>query len=119
MPSDTVMVLKVIALAARDSTPPAAKRASPSMCMLQGVRLLQVEAIPTCGLSKSASVKPTARSIARLGVCFTPSTTSREYLRESAGDFLAMGSSIRRLLKNGPAACGPRAPHASCGQATP
>ena len=42
------------------------------MCILQGVKLLQVEAMPTCGFSKSASPKPTARSIARLGVCFTP-----------------------------------------------
>ncbi len=78
MPSETVMVLKVIALAPAASAPPAARRASSSMCMLQGVRLLQVDAMPTCGLSKSASANPTARSIARLGVCFTPSTTNRE-----------------------------------------
>ena len=78
MPSDTVMVLKVIALAPAASTPAAAIRASSSMCILHGVKLLQVEAMPTCGFSKSASTKPTARSIARLGVCFTPSTTRRE-----------------------------------------
>ena len=53
------------------------------MCILQGVRLLQVEAMPTCGFSKSASRIPTARSMARLGVCLTPSTTSFEYLRGS------------------------------------
>ncbi len=62
------------------------------MCMLQGVRLLQVEAMPTCGFSKSASTKPTARSIARPGVCLTPSTTRRENFRIStpADFFLAM-----------------------------
>ena len=53
------------------------------MCMLQGVRLAQVEATPICGLAKSASWNPTARSMARDGVCFAPSTTSREYLRWS------------------------------------
>jgi hypothetical protein len=78
MPSDTVMVLKVIALAPAASAPPAARRASSSMCILQGVKLLHVDAMPTCGLSKSPSTKPTARSMARLGVCFTPSTTWRE-----------------------------------------
>ena len=78
MPSDTVMVLKVTALAPCASTPAAAKRASSSMCMLQGVRLLQVEAMPTCGFSKSASLNPTACSIARAGACLTPSTTILE-----------------------------------------
>ncbi len=78
MPSETVMVLKVTAFAPAASTPAAASRASSSMCMLQGVRLLQVEAMPTCGLLKSASLKPTACSIARAGACLTPSTTSRE-----------------------------------------
>ena len=48
------------------------------MCMLQGVTLLQVEAMPTCGLLKSASPNPTACSIARAGACLTPSTTKRE-----------------------------------------
>jgi len=47
IPSETVMVLKVTAFAPCASTPSAAKRASSSMCMLHGVRLLQVEAMPT------------------------------------------------------------------------
>src|SRR5271156_6691924 len=95
MPSETVMVLKVTGLAPAASTPAAAKRASSSMCILQGVRLLQVDAMPTCGFSKSASPKPTARSIARLGVCFTPSTTSREKRRLSMGaDFTFMPISL-------------------------
>jgi imidazolonepropionase-like amidohydrolase len=40
--------------------------------------LAQVEAMPTCGLLKSASAKPTARSMPREGACFAPSTTRRE-----------------------------------------
>jgi hypothetical protein len=78
MPSETVMVLKVIALAPARSAPPATSRANSSICILQGVRLLQVEATPTWGLSKSASRNPTARNMERLGVCLTPSTTKRE-----------------------------------------
>jgi hypothetical protein len=57
--------------------------------MLQGVRLAQVEAMPICGLLKSASWKPTARNIAREGACLIPSTTSRELARGSTGFFLA------------------------------
>src|SRR5271154_1639830 len=90
MPSATVMVLKVIAFAPCASTPAAAKRASSSICMLQGVKLLHVEAMPTCGLSKSPSVNPTARNMARLGACLTPSTTRREYLRGSFSVFFGM-----------------------------
>src|ERR1700720_1732092 len=83
MPSETVIVLKVIALAPAPSAPLATKRASSSMCTLQGVKLLQVEATPIWGLSKSVSTNPTARSIDRLGACLAPSTTTREYRRES------------------------------------
>jgi hypothetical protein len=39
----------------------------PSMCMLQGVTMLQVEAMPIMFFLKSLSPKPTARSMARLG----------------------------------------------------
>jgi hypothetical protein len=39
--------------------------------------------MPICGLEKSFSVKPTARNMARLGACSTPSTTTREYRRSS------------------------------------
>src|ERR1700735_900832 len=96
IPSDTVIVLKVTAFAPAPSAPPATSRASSSICILQGVKLLHVEATPTWGFSKSASLKPTARSIDRLGVCFSPSTTRREWRRVStAGDFLGMGASFR------------------------
>src|SRR3569833_929333 len=53
------------------------------MCLLQGVTLAQVDATQICDFEKSASVKPTARSIARDGACLAPSTTRREYLRGS------------------------------------
>ena len=85
MPSDTVIVLNVTAFAPAASTPAAARFASSSMCMLQGVRLLQVDTMPTCDLAKSASLKPTACSMARAGACLLPSTTSREWLRMSIG----------------------------------
>src|SRR4051812_30529502 len=54
-------------------TPPAARtpshplRASRSRWALHGVISLNSDATPTTGLSKSASVNPTARSIARFG----------------------------------------------------
>ena len=81
MPSDTVMVLNGTLLPPAASAPAPASRASSAMCMLQGVRFDQVEAMPICGLEKSASPKPTARNIARAGVCLSPSTTRLEYLR--------------------------------------
>jgi len=55
--------------------------------MLQGVNVLQVEAMPICVRLKSRSVKPVARSIARLGVCLTPSNTTLEYGRGSTFGF--------------------------------
>src|SRR5210317_93326 len=65
--------------------------ASLLICILHGVTMLHVDAIPICGFLKSSSPNPTARSIARLGACSTPSTTSFEYLRLSLsvmGDYL-------------------------------
>src|ERR1700727_561745 len=96
MPSDTVMVLNVTAFAPAPSAPAATSRASSSICILQCVKLLHVDATPTCGFSKSASPKPTARSIDRLGVCFSPSTTRREWRRVStAADFFVICLSLR------------------------
>ncbi len=78
MPSDTVIVLNRTALPPAAFAPAAASSASSSMCMLQGVTMLHVDAMPTWLLPKSSSVNPTARSIARLGACSTPSTTTLE-----------------------------------------
>src|SRR4051812_43177252 len=89
MPSDTVMVLKRTPLPPAASAPLTASRASSAICMLHGVTLAHVEAMPICGLLKSASWKPTARNIAREGACLIPSTTSRELARASTRFFLA------------------------------
>jgi hypothetical protein len=40
--------------------------------------MLQVEAMPICGLLKSSSLNPTGYNIARLGAWATPSTTIEE-----------------------------------------
>ena len=81
MPSETVMVLNTTLLAPAASAPCAAASASLSMCMLQGVTIDQVEAMPTCALAKSWRWKPTGYNMARLGACSTPSTTTEEYGR--------------------------------------
>ena len=49
--------------------------------MLHGVTWLQVEQMPTCGLAKSARVKPTACSMARPAARDGPSTTAAEKRR--------------------------------------
>ena len=59
MPSETVMVLNSTLLAPASSAPIAAASASSLMCMLHGVTIDQVDAMPTCGLAKSSRVKPT------------------------------------------------------------
>ena len=78
MPSEIVMVLKMTALPPASLAPSAASRANSSMCMLQGVTWLQVEAIPICGLRKSSGWNPTAWSIARVGALSGPSTKGPE-----------------------------------------
>ena len=78
IPSEMVIVLKITPLPPAASTPPRATAASSSMWLLQGVTWLQVEAMPTWGLAKSSSSKPTARNMARLAALFTPSTTGAE-----------------------------------------
>lgn len=75
MPSDMVIVLYMTPFPLAASTAELTLSASLLMCILQGVTMLQVEAIPTCGFLKSASLNPTARNMARLGACSTPSTT--------------------------------------------
>src|SRR6267154_2804196 len=94
MPSDTVMVPKMMDFPPAASVPAAVSRASWSMCMLHGVTMLQVEAMPTMGFAKSASPKPTARSMERFGARSGPSTTMAEWARNEAGlgeDFELMG----------------------------
>ena len=59
MPSEMVMVLKTMALPPAAFAPFSDSSASLSMCMLQGVTLLQVEAMPMSGFLKSSGLKPT------------------------------------------------------------
>ncbi len=85
MPSETVIVPKMIALPPAAFAPASASRASWSMCMLQGVTMLQVDAMPTTGFLKSSSLKPTARSMERFGARSEPSSTMEENLRVGSG----------------------------------
>ncbi|GIU89938.1 MAG: hypothetical protein KatS3mg010_1037 [Acidimicrobiia bacterium] len=67
MPSETAMVSNSIGKPPAARTPSLDRLASRSSGRLQGVTSFQDEATPTCGLPQSASVMPTARSMARAG----------------------------------------------------
>ena len=107
MPSETVMVLNSTLLPPAASAPAAASRASSAMCMLQGVTLAQVEATPICGLAKSASLKPTARSMARDGACFSAiDHETRVLARDRVSAFVAslsrsiVGEIVRKRVRD-------------------
>ena len=85
MPSETVMVPKITPLPPAALVPASASTASLSICMLHGVTMLHSEAMPTTGFLKSASVKPTGRSIERAPARLGPSTTTEECLRVWSG----------------------------------
>jgi hypothetical protein len=59
MPSETLMVLNTIALPPASFAPFSASSASLSMCMLHGVTMLHVDAMPTMGFLKSSGLNPT------------------------------------------------------------
>jgi len=92
MPSEMVMALKITLLPPAASTPFAASAARRSMCMLHGVTMLHVEAMPILFFLKSSRLKPTACSIARLAARSTPSTTTELCLRLQFG--LGLGSGL-------------------------
>src|SRR3954471_18144119 len=97
MPSETVIVPKIIALPPAALAPASASMASLSMCMLHGVTMLQREAMPMTGFLKSSSVKPTGRSIDRAPAPLGPSLTMEENLRvESGAELMAKESPERR-----------------------
>ncbi len=83
MPSEIVMVLKMSGLLPALATPSAAARASWSMCALQGVTWLQVDATPICDFAKSPRSNPTACSMARLGARSGASTSGPDQWRWS------------------------------------
>ena len=65
MPSDTAIVPNSSGTAPAWRTPSFAAAASPLRCTLHGVTSFQDDATATCGLVRSSSDRPTARSIAR------------------------------------------------------
>ncbi len=76
MPSLTAIVVNSSGKPPASRTPRLASLARRSSGMLQGVTSFQLLATPTCGLSQSSSVMPTARSIARAGARSSPWVTS-------------------------------------------
>ena len=64
IPSEMVMVLKITALPPAELMPFSVSSASLLMCILHGVTIDQVDAIPTCGLLKSSFLNPTGYSMA-------------------------------------------------------
>ena len=118
MPSATVMVPKMMDLPPAASAPAPASRARASMCMLQGVSMLQVEATPTTVFLKSSSLKPTARNMERFGARSEPSCTMEEYFRRRSGlDMAGWGRrgrtnttrQKRQIPKRMQSGCGPLA----------
>ena len=77
IPSETVIVPKTCGIVPAARSASIARSASGPIPTLQGVRLLWAFATPTMGFSKSASPKPTARSIERLGARSSPSVMAR------------------------------------------
>ncbi len=77
MPSETVIVPKTCGIVPAARSASMARSASGAIPTLQGVRLLWALATPTMGFWKSASPKPTARSIERLGARSSPSVMAR------------------------------------------
>ena len=72
MPSVTVIVPNICGMPPAARTAASARSASGCSPALHGFIVLWPLAMPTIGLSKSPSLKPTARSIARLGERATP-----------------------------------------------
>ena len=84
IPSWPIEIPSLIAIVTNSSgnppasrTPSFARFARRSSGMLHGVTSFQLDATPTCGLSQSSSVMPTARSMARAPDFSMPSVTSR------------------------------------------
>ena len=76
MPSETAMVTNSSGYPPASRTPSLDRWASRGSGMLHGVTSFHEDATPTCGLSQSSSVIPTARSMARAGARVGPSVTS-------------------------------------------
>ena len=77
MPSETEMVPNSIGKPPAANTPSLTALASRSRDRLHGVISFQDDPTPICGLAKSSSSIPTARSIPRAAAFSRPSVTSR------------------------------------------
>ena len=98
IPSDTAIVPNSNGTAPACRTPSLAAAASPLRCRLHGVTSFQDEATATCGRSMSASLSPTARSIARAGARDGPVVSGPERGR---GSLLVIGRPpVNRLAEN-------------------
>src|ERR1022692_1439733 len=98
IPSDTAIVPNSNSTAPASRTPSLAAAASPLRCRLHGVTSFQDEATATCGRSMSASLSPTARSIARAGARDGPVVSGPERGR---GSLLVIGRPpVNRLAEN-------------------
>ena len=100
MPSETAMETNSKGKPPAARTPSLARLASRASGRLHGVTSFQVEATPTCGLSKSPSVIPTARSIALAPARRKPSVTS--WLRIFTERVISVISSRYRRAALGP-----------------
>ena len=77
MPSETEMVPNFIGKPPASNTPSLTALASRSSDRLHGVISFHDDATPICGLAKSSSPMPTARSMPRAAAFSRPSVTSR------------------------------------------
>ena len=77
MPSETEIVLNFIGKPPASNTPSLAASDNRSSDRLHGVISFHDDATPICGLAKSSSPMPTARSIPRAAAFSRPSVTSR------------------------------------------
>ena len=96
MPSETEIVPNSSGKPPAARTPSLARLASRSRERLHGVISFQDDATPICGLAKSSSPMPTARSMARAGALASPSVTSwlRGFIGLCAAGGLAAGRAV-------------------------
>src|SRR5258707_13127733 len=87
IPSETVIVLKMIDFPPASSMPLAASLANWSICTLHGVTMLHVVATPTIDFWKASFLNQKADKILRLGALSVPSNIDLEYFRVMYEDF--------------------------------
>ena len=96
MPSDTEIVPNSIGKPPARCTPSLAAWARRCSDRLHGVISFHDDAMPICGLAKSSSRMPTARSIPRAAARSSPSVTSRERgLRSCVVGLCVIGGLLR------------------------